>query len=147
MSKMEFAECSARKDSPIRNRSHFFSFVALIFLGLDWILTGFCNWTCCWFWTGLQRKGWLLEWDRLLKWGCRLLKWGCLVKLDHSLDCPLFKGQPALVKAEVRLLSRLIPVLGTNRCFHEHASHDKLAQQGPLTSVLWSQENHLLCQS
>jgi len=29
--KMKFAECSARKDSPIRNRSHFFSFVALFF--------------------------------------------------------------------------------------------------------------------
>jgi hypothetical protein len=27
--KMESAECSDRKDSPIRNRSHFFSFVAL----------------------------------------------------------------------------------------------------------------------
>jgi hypothetical protein len=127
-----------QKDSPVRN--HFFSFVALFFLGLDWILTGLCSWTCCWIscwiWACLQRKGWLLEWDRLLKWDCRLLKWGCLVKLDHSLDCPLLEGQPALVKAEVSLLSRLIPVLGTNRCFHEHASHDKLAQQGPLTPVI-----------
>ena len=39
---MRFAECSARKDSPIRNRNHFFSFVALFFfrtgLDLDWLL-------------------------------------------------------------------------------------------------------------
>ena len=98
------AECSARKDSPVRNRSHFFSFVALVFLGLDWILTGFCSWTCCWvscwIWTCLQRKGWLPEWDRLLKWGCRLLKWGCrllkwgcLAEPDYSLDCSLLEGQ------------------------------------------------------
>ena len=85
--KMKDVKCSARKDSPVRN--HFFSFVALIFLGLDWILTGFCSWTCCWVscWICLQRKGWLLEWDcRLLKWDCRLLKWDCrLLKWDRRL--------------------------------------------------------------
>ena len=69
------------------------------------------------------------------------------MKLDYSLEGPLLEGQLALVKAEVSLISCLIPVPGANRCFHEHAFHDKLAQQGPLTSVLWSQENHLLCQS
>ena len=40
--KMKAVECSDRKDSPIRNRSHFFSFFALIFsrtgLDLDWLL-------------------------------------------------------------------------------------------------------------
>ena len=40
--KMKAVECSARKDSPVRNRSHFFSFFALIFsrtgLDLDWLL-------------------------------------------------------------------------------------------------------------
>ena len=73
---------AAPENSPVRNRSNFFSFVALIFLGLDWTLTGFSSWTCCWVscwvWAGLQRKGWLLEWDcRLLEWDCRLLKWDC----------------------------------------------------------------------
>ena len=69
------------------------------------------------------------------------------MKLDYSLECLLLEGQLALVKAEVSLIPRLIPVLGTNRCSHEHAFHDKLAQQGPLTPVLRGQENHLLCQS
>ncbi len=71
----------------------------------------------------------------------------CTVKLDYSLECPLLEGQLALVKAEVSLISRFIPVLGANRCSHEHAFHDELAQQGPLTPVLRGQENHLLCQS
>ncbi len=115
------------KDSPVRNRSYFFSFVALFFLGLDWTLADICGWASCWVWAGLQGMGWLLEWDRLLKWG-RLPKWGrllergwllergCLAKPGHSLDCSPLEGQPALVKAEVSLLSHLIPVLGTNRC-------------------------------
>jgi hypothetical protein len=105
-------DAAPEEDSPVRNRSNFFSFVALVFLGLDWTLTGFCGWACCWVWAGLQRKGWLLEWGRLLGWG-RLLRWGCLTKPDHSLDRSPLEGQPALVKAEVSLLSHLIPVLGT----------------------------------
>jgi hypothetical protein len=97
------------KDSPVRNRSYFFSFVVLFFLGLDWTLADICGWASCRVWAGLQGKGWLLEWDRLLKWGR-------LEKPDHSLNCSPLEGQPALVKAKVSLLSHLIPVLGTNRC-------------------------------
>jgi hypothetical protein len=112
---------SQKSDSPVKNRSYSFSFVALVFLGLDWTLADICGWASCWVWAGLQGRGRLLEWGRLLKWGRlpkwgRLLKWGCLAKPGHSLDCSPLERQPALVKAEVSLLSHLIPVLGTNRC-------------------------------
>ncbi len=116
-----------------RVESYFFSFVALVFFGLDWTLAGSRIWAgcwsgaSCWSWAGcwsggrLLELGRLLEWGQLLEWG-RLLEWGqllglgCLVKLGYSLKCPPLERQSALVKAKVSLLPHLIPVLGTNRC-------------------------------